>query len=347
MSHILCFSWNSDKTQLCETYLENKTSHKISKPGGVFTKASSCYNPLFFDSILEQIKKYDPAIVAITTENDPVNGSYFHSKFLPSSMAAVDPNNSNNNYRLLVRDKYVDSDNTNVLRMSIYVRNDNTTIKSVELSKGIIFNDNKTSCGRLYSGEAKGMALYLQTGLGRFAFIGIQIPHRYEGTEVCIENMEAKFVNGKNLDSFFLMGDFANDFTLNDTDKGQNLFDVIDQIRSGSIPTGVTENLPGTTAGRKKELVPTYSRSYTDKFVNDAGTNRAARTFEDTVQNTQGNLEMGYHDRIFYNHIKGFLLNCIEYRAILGSPMLLNSNPNVSRTRNHLGVLGVYEASNY
>jgi len=349
MSHILCFSWNSDKTPLCEGYLKNKTSQKISKSGGVFTKPSDCYNPIFFDSILEEIERYDPAIVVITTENDPVNGSYFHSDFLPIMMKSIEPydRTGEKNYRLLIRDKYVDDDNTNALRMSIYVKQNNTTIRSVELSKGYIFNDNKDKCEVQYMGTAKGMALYLQTKLGTFAFVGIQIPHKYKDAGVCIKSMEDKFIEGKNLDSFFLMGDFANDFVINETDKSQNLFDVIDQIRAGGIPAGVTENLQVEANGKKKFLVPTYSRSYSDKFVNSSMPNRAAQTYEDAINNSTGELQLGFHDRIFYNHLKGYDMKCVEYRTIVGSPMLMGNNQNVSRTRNHLGVLAVYEVVNY
>src|SRR5436190_3838928 len=105
------------------------------------------------------------------------------------------------------------------MRMSIYIALHDNDTKSVELNKGYIFNDNNLDCninntykGQTYVESAKILALYTQSSLGTIAFIGIQYNENTpnEG-RICLKKLEEKFINNKNIDHVFIMGDFAND----------------------------------------------------------------------------------------------------------------------------------------
>lgn len=332
MSRVLCFCWNSDRTPLCESYLENKSKSEITRPGGWFNKAGSCYNPLFFDQIQVQIQQYTPVLAVFLTENDPVTGSHFHSNFLPDKMKTL-------GYNLLERDKYVDQDATNSLRMSIFVRIDAISVSSVELSKGLIFNDNKFECSRTYLGAPKALVLYVSTLFGKFAFIGVQVPRGYNDRTICESALTAKFISGKNLDSVFLMGDFANEYIVEKKDVN---YTTMDRFRQQSIVSGFKEDLvevpqQGTPGEKEKPLIPSYSPAYEE--VDNGG---AFNVFADLAQYPYDKIEIGYHDRIFHKTLQGYPVVPLDYMTIVGSPMLHNDSNNPERTMNHLGVLGVY-----
>ena len=345
MSRVLCFCWNSDRTPLCESYLENNSKTEISRPGGWFSKSGSCYNPLFFDQIQVQIQQFNPVLATFLTENDPVTGSHFHSNFLPDKMTSL-------GYNLLERDKYVDQDQTNSLRMSIFVRKGAMSITGVELNKGLIFNDNKFECNRTYLGAPKAIVLYVSTSFGKFAFIGVQVPRGYNDRTICMTALNNKFVNNKNLDTIFLMGDFANEYII---EKKDVTYATVDKLRQQSIVSGYREDLvnlpqnqepvgepPSTPPqlAKSKFLVPTYSPAYENKFIDrdDGGIN----TYNDLLQYPYDKIEIGYHDRIFHKTIQGYPVIPVAYMAIAGSPMLHSDSNNPERTSNHLGVLGLY-----
>lgn len=346
MPRILCFCWNSDQTPLCESYLQNKTKGQISRSGGLFSKGGICYNPLFFDEIQVEIQTYKPVLAVFLTENDPINGSHFHSNFLPDNMNDL-------GYKLLTRDKYVDNDNTNALRMSIFVLNGSPSVSSVELSKGYIFNDNKLECNRTYLGAPKSLVLYVNTSFGNFAFIGIQVPRNYDDRTICLTSIDSKFVANKNLDGVFLLGDFANEFIV---DKNGLESNKVNDLRQKSIIPNYQETLtslnnnnngdgaPPTTPPQladKRFLVPTYSPAYSADFLDDLE-NDDLNTYYDLMQYPADKIQIGYHDRIFHRTIRGYPIQPLLYRAILGDPMLSNDQGDLERTRNHLGVLGVY-----
>ena len=332
MSRVLCFCWNSDRTPLCESYLENKSKVEISRPGGWFNKSGSCYNPLFFDQIQVQIEQFNPVLAVFLTENDPVTGSHFHSNFLPDKMKSL-------GYKLLERDKYVDSDETNSLRMSIFVKLGAMSITGVELSKGLIFNDNKFECSRTYLGAPKALVLYVSTLFGKFAFIGVQVPRGYNDRTICQTALEDKFIKNKNLDTVFLMGDFANEYVV---EKKDITFDTMDKLRRQSVVSGYREDLVSSpkNPGKGQFLVPTYSPAYESKFVDSS--NGSVDTFEDLKAYPYDKVEIGYHDRIFHKTLQGYPVIPIDYMAIVGSPMLHNDINSTERTMNHLGVLGLY-----
>ena len=336
MSRVLCFCWNSDRTPLCESYLENKSKVEISRSAGWFTGGGPCYNPLFFDQIQVQIQNFNPILAVFLTENDPVTGSHFHSNFLPDKM-------KNLGYKLLTRDKYVDQDSTNSLRMSIFVKLGAMSVNAVELSKGIIFNDNKFECARTYLGAPKALALYVSTLFGKFAFIGVQVPRGYNDRTICESALTAKFVSNKNLDTIFIMGDFANEYIV---EKKDITYVNMDKMRQRSIIPGYKEDLvdmprPAGSKQPSKFLVPTYSPAYDNKFAdNDVG---AIKTFDELSQYAYDKIELGYHDRIFHKTLQGYPAIPLDYRAIVGAPMLNNDGSNPERTMNHLGVLGIYD----
>jgi hypothetical protein len=345
MSRVLCFCWNSDRTPLCESYLENKSKSEISRPGGFFSKSGSCYNPLFFDQIQVQIEQFNPILAVFLTENDPVTGSHFHSNFLPDKMKSL-------SYKLLERDKYVDSDETNSLRMSIFVKLGAISVTGVELSKGLIFNDNKFECNRTYLGAPKALVLYVSTLFGKFAFIGVQVPRGYNDRTICTTALENKFIKDKNLDTIFIMGDFANEYIIK---KEDITYAVVDKLRKQSIIPGYREDLVDTPVTQEstgeppntppqlansKFLVPTYSPAYENKFVD--GDNGGINTYNDLLHYPYDKIELGYHDRIFHKTIQGYPVIPIDYMAIAGSPMLHADSNNPERTSNHLGVLGIY-----
>lgn len=345
MTSILCYSWNSDQIKICPSYQNNRNPGENFTQGGFLSRSSSCYNPLFFDEIAVEIQKFQPKIIVFTTENEPIEGTYFHSDFLPAQLNIL-------GYKLLTRDKYVaDNDQTNALRMSIYIQKNDNSIQSVELNKGLIFNDNKYQCDKIYLGVPKALVIYLQSTFGSFAFIGVQTPIKYGDRTICMNGLMQKFINTKNIDHIFLAGDFANQYFLQ---KNESLnYDYVDQLRQIDIPTGFEEDLPIINSNdsgppeesfplknRQKFVVPTYSPSYTNRYVRAMD---AEQTYQELSKtNSLGSALIGYHDRIFHKTLRGYPIRCLEYKAVLGNPMLSNPNPNVARQRNHLGVLGVY-----
>jgi hypothetical protein len=363
-NNILCFSWNTDNIPICENYLNNNTKDIISKPGGVFSKPSKCLNPLFFTTIEDYISKYNPFIVVINTENEAINGSLFHDKFLPENMNRL-------NYRLLVTDHYESPNDKNQLMVSIYVKKDDPKFAVLQLNKGLIFDDNKILCGNIAE-QSKAMCLYVNTSYGVFAFVGVQMQHNYSERRDCIKNIEEKFLIGKPLSYSFIMGDFANTYLA--TKKDLSNYEVVDGLRQTDwevfgttrekgnyiegiedYPTdvprqaiGMNLTYPPKVNGNKKFVVPNYSPSYNNDFVNSDLNNdyKSIATYEKLINSKYGNkanFTIGYHDKIFYNdfraHSQGKKLKCLDYSSITGSPMLMKGEYNSE----HLGTIGIYE----
>lgn len=321
MSTILCFNWNTDKVALCEKYYKdekgNISKDKIEKSSLKLIRGNSCYNPLFFDIIKDKIALHSPEIVVISTENDLSRGTYFHSNFLPENMSTI-------NYKLLVRDKY------DGLRTSIYVKTTDTSTKSVKLSKSLLFTNNTYDCPKGGDGDGDtplALVLYINTPSGNFVFINIQISNGYSNTDICLNNIEDKFIKNKDINYVFLMGDFSNQYIL---DKNDDSEVKAKQIRDTTLPTHYSEsdyvNVP--TYGQDYiPLHPTATEIYNQVLLNRKNT----PDYKDSYN-------FGYDNRIFhrtYNNIAA-PLTCIDYETIYGSPMLDNKTY-------HLGVLGVYE----
>lgn len=353
-NRILCFSLNTDQTPLCETYLNYKTTDKITKSRGYFSKNSACFNPLFFDDIAKQIIKYNPEIAVFFTENDLVSGSWFHSDFLIEQMKQI-VDTKGAGYKLLSRDKYSGPDIYNgtreetAIRMSIFIKESDDTTKNVEMKKTFFSNDdNKMYCNakhekqkKSYEENVRALALYTQNKIGKIAFIGIQYnENSVNDNRICLEEIENKFLKDKKVDHVFIMGDYANNYEEEvynvayppSNDKidekrameflvsGPNLND----FRKKSIP----KNYNNGNYGKKEELPSNSFANYYEKHENDYRTN-----YDSTYK--KGNL-VGYHDRIL-NKDLGDKIQCLEYQVIKGFP--IHTQPNSY----HYGVLGVYQ----
>jgi hypothetical protein len=333
---ILCFNWNTTRIPLCENYLDNKIENLINRPRGIFTKTTPCYNPLFFDEIEKEIIRFLPSlqILVFLTEGDLENGTWFHSDFLPDRLANLNiqstPGNQNTfKFRLLTRDKYSGQPNNKVdtvIRMSIYVPFNNKDIRAVELNKGYLFNDNNLHCNYYsdidynleYNEDARALVLYVQSSMGKIAFVGIQyLENTPDPGRVCIKQLENKFINNKGLNHVFILGDFSNNPGI-PHDKSYEFIKISDQFydeyREESRPTGYVDY---RDSDKNSEI------DYLPSYVDDAkGT-------------------IGYHDRILNKSITPPTnqIKCIEYKLIKGSP-INNTIPH------HFGILGIYEVPN-
>lgn len=334
---ILCFNWNTNQIPLCENYLDNKTEALVTRSRGTFSKTTPCYNPLFFEEIEKEIVRYSSSLqmLVFLTEGDLENGTWFHSDFLPDKLANLNiqlpPGQiSKQNilkFRLLSRDKYFGQSynkvNT-VMRMSIYVSFNDKDTKVIELSKGYLFNDNNLSCNSTnkidvniqYVENVKILTLYVQSSMGKIAFIGIQyIENTPDQERICIKQLENKFVNNKGLNHVFIMGDFSNNPGFSNG-KSYDFIKISDQLvdeyREESRPTGYVDY-------RDKNSDIDYNPSYVDE---DRGI-------------------IGYHDRIVNKSIipPTNQIKCIEYKLIKGFPI----NKTIPH---HFGVLGIYEVPN-
>ncbi len=306
-SAILCFSWNTDRIPLCDKYYEK-----------AYNKINHCYNPLFFQYIHNRIKEYNPMILVFVTEGDLESGTWFHSNFLPYIMDYLD-------YRLLVKDKFSDWEST--IRMSIYVKSDDETTYIIDLKRKLLLNDNTYNCSSTPGvGLPKLLTLYISTLYGNFAFIGVQIHHAYANKNTCIKSIDNKFIKNEEIDYVFLLGDFANNYLIEE--EQFNDFLLIDKARKSGIPPTYLEGdaLP-------LELYPNYNLNLYK------GSKEYSYSANDHNTINNGHYIISWHDRIFYknnNKRKENLLSCILYETIKGFPML-----KIEQSR-HLGVLGVF-----
>ncbi len=333
---ILCFNWNTNLIPLCESYLDNKTENLISRSRGTFTKTTPCYNPLFFDEIEKEIIKFSSSlqILVFLTEGDLENGTWFHSDFLPDKLANLNiqspPGQSQNisKFRLLSRDKYFGQpygEVATIMRMSIYVTINDKDTKVIELSKGYLFNDNKLNCNANskiednfeYVENAKALVLYVQSSMGKIAFVGVQYSESNpDQGRVCIKQFENKFINNKGINHVFMLGDFTNNPGISD---GQSYSAIkisdqfIDDYREESRPVGYTDF-------RNESSEIDHNPSY--------------------IYNENGII--GYHDRILNKSVTlpTDQIKCIVYKLIKGSHI------NKTNSEHHFGVLGVYEIPN-
>lgn len=324
---ILCFNWNTSQIPLCEKYIDNKTENLITKSRGTFSKTTPCYNPLFFDEIENQIIRFISSlqILVFLTEGDLESGTWFHSDFLPDKLENLNIESSPGSqnvlkFRLLSRDKYFGKTKIG-MRMSIYVLYNDKETKAIELSKGYLFNDNSLNCNSTnkidvnfqYVENAKILTLYVQSSMGKIAFVGIQyMENTPDQGRVCIKQLENKFINNKGLNHVFILGDFSNNPGI-PKDKSYEFIKISDQFvddyREESRPAGYVDY-------RDKNSDIDYLPSYID---DNKGT-------------------IGYHDRILNKSITGSSnqIKCIEYKLIKGFPI----NKTIPH---HFGILGIYE----
>lgn len=175
---ILSFNLNIGGLALNKKYENDDTKHLQS--------------PNFFKSIENKILIIHPNIIVLVTQGDVNEETYFHSHFLPNIMNKLQ-------YKLLTRDKNSQNQKLGILRMSIYIKNQDDSIKNIQLNKKLITHNNTYTSDKCVS-----LVIYIQTLLGMIAFIGVCT---FDKNIIEIEN---KFVKDKLIDYIFILGDFPN-----------------------------------------------------------------------------------------------------------------------------------------
>lgn len=300
---ILCFSWNTDKTPLCDEYHKSKTVEKRVR----FFQESPCFSPSFFTQIYDKIKLESPDIVVINTEGDLEKGTFFHHEFLKTHM---------NHYYLLDNDKITGIANNEALRISIYVRNDMKNVKLINLNFSLFFNNNIATC-KIGSKVSKSIVRFVNTDYGIFAFMGLQFPHSYTQIQRndCFKTMTQKLLSNNKISYVFIMGDFS---------AGSH--DEISLLDNSLINDYTQAKLLNYN---ELNIVPNYKLKY-------IGESERAN-YKITLDKFK---VYGWHDRIFYKTVglTTYNINCIYYDNVFGFPML-----NVYTNSQHLGVMGLYE----
>ena len=197
------------------------------------------------------------------------------------------------------------------------------------MSKGWIFNDNKLDCPKDDNQIAKALVLYVKSNSGTSAFINIQVPHGYKNRDICLESLDKKFIENKNIDYVFLMGDFNNTYIL---ETRQNPAVMSKQIQDTTIVPKYEEC---------NDIIPSYSEDYSNvEFTSAEQVYDKVLTDRQIYKQYNYKYTLGYHNRVFHRILKrsSGSLKCIEYETIFNSPML-------SANTHHLGVLGLYEIS--
>jgi len=175
------------------------------------------HSPDFFTSVEQKILKTSPNIVTIVTLGDLEKETYFHSDFLPMIM-------TNLKYKLLVRDKNTKNEKIGILRISIYIKLNDKSIKNIQLNKKILSNNN------IYvSDKCTSLVFYVQTLIGMIAFIGISTFDKN------ITQIENNFIKDKLIDYIFILGDLPNINRLEDYYQISNNPDINDFFQHGNV----------------------------------------------------------------------------------------------------------------
>ncbi len=195
-SKVLCFCWNTDKTPLCDQNYNNDKQLHYRR----FIKNDSCYNPLFFNHIKQEINIHQPDIVVINHEGDLKSGTFFHYQYLRREMTKL-------KYKLLVSSKvnYIDVDDT--MRLSIYIKN-YLDLQITHINRTLFSYNEEYTCD-----TAKAMVKYIETGIGIIAFLAVQMPDSYtpEQIDQCVYNINKDLIK-KEVSYVFMMGDFNNQY---------------------------------------------------------------------------------------------------------------------------------------
>lgn len=321
---ILCFSWNTDKTPLCDEY------HGMNKGKRTrFFQDTSCYSPEFFKQIYDtkninsKVQEEQPEIVVINTEGDVENGTFFHYEFLKTHM---------HKYTLLDNEKITGIGDKEALRMSIYVRNDVAEqMNIINLNKGLFRNNNVSSCSAkinkqvgnkapfVFENKSKALVKFVETKYGIIAFMGLQFPHDFdsERKNECLSKFTDDLLNNKQISYIFIMGDFATNSPDNDIND-------------------TTLTIPKILSNYKEGMINTLRPNYKLAKI---GVSQRQNYIIDDAENYQD--VIGWHDRIFHKTVGDMITNelkCIYYDNVFGYPMLDDSTNS-----QHLGIMGVYE----
>jgi hypothetical protein len=314
---ILCFSWNTDKTPLCDRYYGHQKPDMEKHVRKRFWGDDDCYNPLFFQNIKDQILFYAPDLVAITTEGDLETGTFFHSEFLPHYF-------KNMGYRLLTNKKQNHIGNHETLRLSIYVRNDVTASLS-HLNRTFFSYGETAECqvivpkkwhGKVYNAEyiSKSLVQFVDTKDGVIAFVAINLLHSYNNLNIadCLNKMLTKLLANPKISFIFLMGDFSYPHVTTDLNQAHQIkIGILDQYEEGT----------------NQYVVPNY------QFKQLLVSQRQNFNYE-----KHRYMFKSWHDRI-YHRTNGETTSdiiCLYYDNLFGFPMLQDNSQ-------HIGILGVYE----
>lgn len=325
---ILSFSWNTDKTPLCDqNYQGDMSQHTRTRWYG----SDQCYNPSFFTTIKSNIIGDNPDIVTFTSEGDLEKGTFFHSEFLPNNMSEL-------KYTLLENDKIT---NNETMRMSIYVRNDIIDVDLLHINKSLFSYNEHGECDMTIYRKAqflnqpikmipvksttKAIVKYVNTSAGIIAFTSIQIPHDSTPDNInkCLQRIKKDLLSSGKISYIFLIGDFAYDDNLNDNEndfiyKYKELKEFDEGVEDGLIEPNYA----------LKPILPSQRQNFQLTSVKD-GLPAPDRYIDE---------KMTWHDRIYYkmNDLTTHEIECKKYENVIGFPMMQDRS-------NHLGVLGIYE----
>lgn len=187
---VLCFSWNTDKTPLCDQYYNDKV-HYRSK----WWWQDVCYKPEFFEEIKEKLKER-PDLAVFSTEGDPEKATFFHAEFLKTQMRQL-------GYQLLNNIKLNDIgyEHTSI-RLSIYTLN----------HQYYSLNTDSFTCYKRLPTmlTSKAMVNLVDSPMGVIAFMSVQMDHHYDVTAIaqCMEKMQDALIHN-DVSYAFIMGDFS------------------------------------------------------------------------------------------------------------------------------------------
>lgn len=355
---ILAFSWNAEGLRICET-ANQATADKKRK--GFFHKLiglNKCLVPDFFEEIKKSIQAENPVIVAISTEEEANNETYFHSDYLPVEMKDLgyiqyyrEKLKSVGMYSISSSKKNLDFPTGNpgktALRFSVYVRSD--------VFDG--FEERRNGVEKIFTatqiydpGTRSGaLACYLQhEDLGVFCFVAAHHPNRHlfvtessmadyqrtRGASVIRQNgfvqtiinefYENEVKHGmEKPDYFFLLGDLGYNVSTENLKHSLDLTTLRNEDELKLSGRTFSIALSEGEGGRGPQFAPTWAL-------------RRGRKLECNEKKCYEGLIVGWRDRILYhrNEEAPLDLNCVRYSKI--------SSKTIDRTR-HNAVMGIFD----
>lgn len=246
---IMIFCWNASGLKFCETMSQSKAdSARKGFKARLFMK-EQCLVPDFFNDLHKIILTKDPTLIIISTEEEDLKDTYFHSKFLQVIVPEL-------GYSLLRRSKFPNVGDVasniplikvptgrpsgSALRMSVYVKDEIIKdIKAEERKLSKFFSDPEIKVKCYEDKRSTGaIGFYLWHPIyGKFLFIALHLPSglNYVSTNpnlsyeeyrllvqsvnnICLIKMLNYFVNSvpneSKPDYVFLFGDFNYDIVI-------------------------------------------------------------------------------------------------------------------------------------
>lgn len=351
---ILCFSWNASGLRLCETMSQKLADENRRGFKAFITSKKACVPPDFFEDIRRFITDMNPDLILITTQQEQIKDTYFHSDFLPHTLAEI-------NYTLIERDKL---ENINepvpnfqgALRVSLFARND--IIK--DLTSKIIRYETKLVCKQDEIRSGAVATCVNHRIYGTFIFIGVhlvsfnrvKIDYKSYRTvvqstnNICLTKIMNHFINEK-IDYIFMLGDFNYDIVV----PNKNTTEIIEDMKS-DLPSKLKEYYEKYDELRKATMsddnplygfkegvssngplfLPTWelSRNRSSECEDETKINPTCFT----IHSSYGGI--GWHNRILYKETleKPYVIHCKAYNRIDVKNMHLSTNA---------GILGFFE----